>query len=126
MGGLASAAALQRLGLEFTVYEQATRFTRLGAGIQVSPNAMGVLRGLGLEDQVRRVAFQPEVWANRDGETGATKFDLPLGQDAEDRFGAPYLQMHRGDLHTALLSAVPSDNLFVDILGVIENPNLMA
>lgn len=108
MGGLAAGAAFRRLGLQATVYERADRFARLGAGIQMSPNAMQVLRGLGLEDAVRRVAFQPEVWANRRWDTGAAMFDLPLGQAAEDLYGAPYLQMHRGDLHAALLTAVPA------------------
>ena len=107
MGGLA-AAALRGFGLEVRVYEQAERFTRLGAGIQMSPNAMRGLRGLGLESAVRRRAFQPRTWSNRDGSSGAIKFELPLGRNAEDRYGAPYLQMHRGDLHEALLSAVPT------------------
>jgi NADPH-dependent 2,4-dienoyl-CoA reductase/sulfur reductase-like enzyme len=35
MGGLASAAALRRVGIDVTVYEQASQFTRLGAGIQI-------------------------------------------------------------------------------------------
>ena len=107
MGGLAALAALNRLGFEATVYEQAERFERLGAGIQMSPNAMQALRGLDLEAAVRRRAFRPEVWANREWDTGATKFDLPLGADAEARYGAPYLQMHRADLHEALLTAAP-------------------
>jgi len=109
MGGLATAAALAKLGFRATVYEQAKRFDRLGAGIQMSPNAMQVLRGLGVEDRVRRVAFRPEVWANRAWDTGETRFDLPLGDDCEARYGAPYLQMHRGDLHAALLTAAPAE-----------------
>ena len=111
MGGLAAAAALDRLGFQVRVYEQAARFTRLGAGIQMSPNAMMALRGLGIEDQVRAVAFQPETWMNRRWDSGEMMFELPLGQDAERRYGAPYLQMHRGDLHDALLSAVPGECL---------------
>ena len=113
MGGLAAAAALRRFGFEPTVYEQAKRFTRLGAGIQMSPNAMKVLRGLGLEDDVRRIAFQPETWANREAGDGAMKYELPLGQAAEDLFGAPYLQMHRADLHSALLAAVPASSIML-------------
>src|SRR6185437_16634932 len=46
MGGLATAAALHRAGIEAQVYEQASKFTRLGAGIQIGCNAMKVLRGL--------------------------------------------------------------------------------
>ena len=49
MGGLATAAALRSQGIEANIYEQATKFTRLGAGIQIGCNAMHVLRGLGLE-----------------------------------------------------------------------------
>jgi hypothetical protein len=108
MGGLAATAALQAFGFEVRVYEQAERFTRLGAGIQMSPNAIRALRGLGLESAVRRCAFQPGTWSNRDGSSGAMKFELPLGRDAEERYGAPYLQMHRGDLHEVLLSALPA------------------
>ena len=111
MGGLATAAALHTFGIRSQIFEQADRFARIGAGIQMSPNAMKALRGLGLEDQVRRAAFQPRAWNNREWDTGTVKFDLPLGQIAEDQFGAPYLQMHRGDLHTALLSAVPHQQI---------------
>ena len=53
MGGLAAAAALRRVGIEVTVYEQATQFARIGAGIQIGCNAMQVLRGLGLEARLR-------------------------------------------------------------------------
>ncbi len=111
MGGLATASALLRHGFDVQVFEQAERFTRLGAGIQMSPNAMKALRGLGIEDRVRRVAFQPESWMNRRWNSGAMMFELPLGRDAEQRYGAPYLQMHRGDLHDALLAAVPAEIL---------------
>lgn len=52
MGGLTAAAILQRRGYSVTVYEQAGQFLRLGAGIQMSPNAMKVLRGLGLEGHI--------------------------------------------------------------------------
>ncbi len=108
MGGLATAAALHRLDFDFHVYEQAGHFARIGAGIQMSPNAMRVLRGLGLEQTVRRLAFQPPTWSNREWGSGVVSYELPLGQVAENRFGAPYLQMHRADLHAALLTAVPS------------------
>jgi 2-polyprenyl-6-methoxyphenol hydroxylase-like FAD-dependent oxidoreductase len=47
VGGLATAAALRRVGIDVTVYEQATQFARIGAGIQIGCNAMKVLRGLG-------------------------------------------------------------------------------
>jgi 6-hydroxynicotinate 3-monooxygenase len=107
MGGLATAAALRRIGIEITVYEQATQFARIGAGIQIGCNAMKVLRALGLEARLRAQSFYPRSWNNRDWRTGGIKFDMIFGESAEQKFGAPYLLAHRGDLHAALASAVP-------------------
>ena len=107
MGGLASAAALRRVGIDVTVYEQAAQFTRLGAGIQIGCNAMKVLRELGLESRLRQQSFYPRSWNNRDWRTGEIKFDMIFGETAEQKFGAPYLLAHRGDLRAALASAVP-------------------
>ena len=107
MGGLATAAALRRVGFDVTVYEQAAQFARLGAGIQIGCNAMKVLRGLGLESRLRGQSFYPRSWNNRDWRTGEVMFDMIFGETAEQKFGAPYLLAHRGDLHAALASAVP-------------------
>src|SRR5258708_1171637 len=109
MGGLAAAAALRRVGIDVTVYEQATQFARLGAGIQIGCNAMQVLRGLGLEQRLRGQSFYPRSWNNRDWRTGEIKFDMIFGEGAEQKYGAPYLLAHRGDLHAALASAVPGE-----------------
>jgi 6-hydroxynicotinate 3-monooxygenase len=108
IGGLALAGFLARRGVTPTVFEQASEFRRLGAGIQMSPNAVRVLRALGLEAHLRALAFYPRSWSNRVADTGAPLFDLTFGAEAEARYGAPYLLMHRGDLHQALLSTVPS------------------
>ena len=98
MGGLTVAAALHRRDFAVRVYEQATQFTRLGAGIQMSPNAMRVLRGLDLEVQIMRTGYQPQSWSNREWDSGAMKFDLPFGDIAEQKYSAPYVLLHRGDL----------------------------
>jgi len=108
MGGLATAAALRRIGIEVTVYEQARRFGRIGAGIQIGCNAMKVLRVLGLEPTLRAAAFYPWSWNNRNHDTGEVSFDMIFGEAAEARYGAPYLLAHRGDLHAALASASPT------------------
>jgi salicylate hydroxylase/6-hydroxynicotinate 3-monooxygenase len=106
MGGLAAAATLRQAGIDVRVYEQASRFTRIGAGIQMMPNSMKVLRGIGIEERLRRVSFQPYSHLNREWDTGEVVRELPM---PEDLFGAPYLCMHRAELHDALLSAIPAD-----------------
>lgn len=106
MGGLATAAALQRAGITANVYEQAHQFTRLGAGIQIGCNAVKVMREFGLEPLLRSEAFYPRSWNNKEYDTGEVRFDMVFGERAEEMYGAPYLLGHRGDLHAALASAV--------------------
>jgi 6-hydroxynicotinate 3-monooxygenase len=114
IGGLTVAATLLSRGFSVAIYEQAKAFARVGAGIQMSANAMKVLRGLGLESRVCRTAFLPSSWKNRDWDTGAMRFEFLLGDIAKERYGAPYLLMHRADLHDALASRVPKDVVHLD------------
>jgi 2-polyprenyl-6-methoxyphenol hydroxylase-like FAD-dependent oxidoreductase len=111
IGGLAVAACLRRAGMDVQIYEQATQFARVGAGIQMTPNAMMVLRGLGLEERLRAIAFEPGFGLNRDYDTGAVSNKLPIAKVMQERYGAPFLLMHRADLHAALASLVPESIL---------------
>lgn len=111
IGGLAAAAALRRVGIEVDVYEQAARFTRVGAGIQVTPNVVKVLRGIGLEETVRAHGFEAYSQLIRDGVSGAVVRELVM---LAERFGAPYLCMHRADLHGALGSVLPGERIHLN------------
>jgi 2-polyprenyl-6-methoxyphenol hydroxylase-like FAD-dependent oxidoreductase len=108
MGGLTAAAALLRVGIQALVYEQAGGFTRIGAGIQILPNSMKVLRRIGVEERLRRFAFAPKSHLNRVWDTGEVLIELAM---PETRFDAPYLCMHRGDLHEALVSVLPAGSI---------------
>jgi 2-polyprenyl-6-methoxyphenol hydroxylase-like FAD-dependent oxidoreductase len=121
MGGMAVAATLRQAGFDVQVYEQAHTFARIGAGIQMMPNSMKVLRAIGIEDRLRQVAFQPYSHLNRVWDTGDVMRELPM---PENLFGAPYLCMHRADLHDALLSAVPAEILHLDkkLTGLDQSP----
>jgi len=70
------------------------------------PNSMKVLREIGIEERLRETAFEPYSHLNRAWDTGEIMRELPM---PESLFGAPYLCMHRGDLHAALVSVVPSE-----------------
>jgi 2-polyprenyl-6-methoxyphenol hydroxylase-like FAD-dependent oxidoreductase len=115
IGGLAAAALLKRAGHDVHVYEQAPRFSRVGAGIQMAPNAVKVLRGLGIEERLRRIAFQSEVALSRVWNTGEVMSELKLGREVEERYGAPYLFLHRGDLHAAIQSLVPTELIHLNM-----------
>jgi 2-polyprenyl-6-methoxyphenol hydroxylase-like FAD-dependent oxidoreductase len=115
IGGLAAAALLTRVGHDVHVYEQAPRFARVGAGIQMAPNAVKVLRGLGIEERLVRIAFQSEVALSRVWNTGEVTSELRLGKEVEERYGAPYLYLHRADLHAAIESIVPRELVHLEM-----------
>jgi salicylate hydroxylase len=107
IGGLAAAIALLRDGHEVVVFEQAAKFARVGADINLTPNSVRALDGLGLGDKLRETAARPSHRISRTWDTGEETSRLPMSDAAEALYGAPQLTMHRADLMTALEQAVP-------------------
>jgi salicylate hydroxylase len=105
IGGLCAALCLARAGCEVRVFEQAGSLEKIGAGLQISPNASVVLRRLGVLERLRGAALAPRAIRVRRARDGEVLAVMPLG-DAERRWGAPYLLAHRADLQQALLAAV--------------------
>lgn len=113
IGGLAAAIALRKLGLESVVFEQAPRFARVGADINLTPNAVLALDGLGVGDELRKTAARPTHRISRTWDTGEETSRLEMSEAAEKRYGAPQLTMHRADLLSALEQAVPADTIYL-------------
>jgi 2-polyprenyl-6-methoxyphenol hydroxylase-like FAD-dependent oxidoreductase len=111
IAGLATAAALARAGVGCTVHEQAERLTEVGAGLQLAPNAVRALRGLGVDTADRLAAVRIEAVVMRRWEDGRVLGVTPLGAECERRYGAPYHAVHRADLQSALLDLVPAADL---------------
>src|SRR6266446_6978575 len=111
IGGMTAAATLRKIGADVRVYEQAPRFARIGAGIQMMPNSMKVLRRIGVEERVIHTSFKPFSHLNREWDTGKVMRELPM---PESLFGAPYLCMHRAELHAALAAVVPEEIIHLD------------
>lgn len=109
IGGLSTALALARQGIQSTVFERRSDPSEAGAGIQLGPNATGVLARLGVLDAVRSVAAEPDALTVHDGRSGRVLARFPLGAWMRERHGAPYLTLHRPDLHHALLDATKTD-----------------
>ena len=104
IGGLACALVLRRMGLAVQVVEQARKLREVGAGLQLSPNATRILRDLGLLPALEAVAVAPRALEVRDGRTGGTLARTDYAPAAE-RFGAPFLVVHRADLQGILAEA---------------------
>jgi 2-polyprenyl-6-methoxyphenol hydroxylase-like FAD-dependent oxidoreductase len=105
IGGLTTAIALARNGINATLLERTVFADETGAGIQLGPNATRALAELGALDAVEAVAFRPDALRLFDGISGASLASMPLGSVAEKHYCAPYLTLHRADLHTCLLAS---------------------
>jgi salicylate hydroxylase len=90
IGGLAAARALRMRGHIVQVVEQAHALTEVGAGLQIAPNGLRVLRALGVDPP------GPESRAVHliDGPSGRSLIRMPLGPG--------FRLVHRADLIAAL------------------------
>jgi salicylate hydroxylase len=108
LGGLTAAACLLKKGYPVRVYEVAPELAEIGAGIQNSANAVRVLYDLGLKDALEKVIVRPQAYNFRQYDSGEIIQSMPLGETHEQRFGAPYYQIHRADFHNILVDKVRS------------------
>src|ERR1700682_1472655 len=93
IGGLAAAAALQRQGIQATLFERNPELREIGAGLTLWANGVQVLRQLGLADALATVSAPLthfECWSWRGKHLGSMRLDT-IGRLA----GAPWLGRHR-------------------------------
>ncbi len=105
MGGVTAALVLQRAGYECTVYEQAGALARVGAGINVGPNATRIFRQLGLESKMLQVGVQPRLKYSREWDTGRFLYTVQI-PELHAKYGSTFLAFHRGALQDVLCSAL--------------------
>jgi salicylate hydroxylase len=107
IGGLTAANALIRAGIEVAVYEAAAELKEIGAGVALHANAMKVLRAIGVEDGVRKVAGRSEWAVTRNGKTSRVISRTGRQQQAA-LFGIEGATVHRADLLDVLAGALPA------------------
>ena len=113
IGGMAAAIALRQAGHDVEVYEQATSYGRVGADINLTPNAVRALDDLGVVDTLKETAAQPTHRISRMWNTGEETSRLAMGDEAEKKYGAPQLTIHRADLLNALRLQLPAEAIFL-------------
>ncbi len=117
IGGLTAAIRLVQRGHCVRVVEQAKGLGEVGAGIQMSANAVKVLQAVGVEPALEATGVKPKAFEFRRFNTGELLHRIPLGDAHREKHGAAYYQMHRRDLHDALvqaLRAVAPDSVRLD------------
>ena len=102
LGGLAAAGCLLKAGYDVEIYEQAPKLGEVGAGIQMSANAMHVLNYLGVGDEISAKSVRPAAYVFRLHDTGEMIDRFALSEEHLKLHKAPYNQAHRADLHEIL------------------------
>ncbi|HVX21691.1 MAG TPA: FAD-dependent monooxygenase [Acidimicrobiales bacterium] len=111
IGGLSAALGLARGGHQVTVLESAPQFGEIGAGLQLAPNATRILRRWGLLDAVMDAGVRPRRLVLSDAMTGRELTSMELGRAFLERYGAPYVVLHRKDLHDVVLDACRAEGV---------------
>lgn len=120
MAGLAGALALRDNGARVTLLEQAPEFGEVGAGLQMAPNATRLLRRWGLLDRVLELGVQPKQMVFRDAVSGEVLARHDLQGEFARKYDAPYIVIHRSDLHTILLEACRERGVELVINTVVD------
>jgi 3-hydroxybenzoate 6-monooxygenase len=109
IGGMVTALALARAGFPAHIAEQSPEFGEIGAGIQLAPNALRILDGLGVLAELAALAVRPQHLVFMHADTGRHLTTLDFGEHFEQRYGYAYSVMHRGDLLTVLHEACKAE-----------------
>ncbi|VCU70992.1 6-hydroxynicotinate 3-monooxygenase precursor [Pigmentiphaga humi] len=125
LGGLVAAIASKRAGFEVRGFEQAKAFGEVGAGIQLGPNAVKVLRALDLEQGLFEFGAQPRNHVARSWKSGRELFRSPTRDACVEQFGSPFFQVQRSDLHQHLHGALPDDTFLLNkkMTGFTQSEN---
>ncbi|MGB7319066.1 MAG: FAD-dependent monooxygenase [Planktotalea sp.] len=113
IGGLAIATALAQRGAKVVVYEQAEAISEVGAGLQISPNGVCVLRALGLEEPLAKRSLQGQAVSLRRAESDKEVARLDLTQLQQHQ---RYHFAHRADLIDILLKGARDAGVQIRLL----------
>jgi salicylate hydroxylase len=121
MAGLTFSALLDRAGVTVPVLEQASALDEIGAGIQLTPRTMSLLDRFGIREELLEMGVEPMAREIRTW-NGQPIARTELGNWCTDRYGAPYLTIHRADLQRALLRQAPEVSLGTRVTGIESWP----
>jgi salicylate hydroxylase len=119
IAGMATGFAAARAGCQATVFERAAEFSEVGAGVQLGPNVTRILQAWGLGDALKQVAAFPAGLHARSMSTGEVLATLPI-TDAVQHYGAPYVTIHRADLHGLLMQSAEREGVRVHSDALVQ------
>ena len=107
-GGLTTALALRKQGLNAQVYERAHSLRPIGAGLTLAPNGLKVLAALepGIVESLKRAGSQLRLF-NLKKSTGETLLQNRIA--LREKYGQPLLGIRWSRLQEILAAALPPD-----------------
>jgi salicylate hydroxylase len=127
IGGLTAALGLRQAGFQVDVYEQASELTQIGGGINMGPNAVRILRRLGLAAGLEREGVRPLFTHQRRWQDGRTLQRVPLNPLCEELYGAPHITIHRADLLAVIASGFSAEHIHLGhrLIGLEHNSDFV-
>ena len=104
LAGMTAAAALAQQGFPVTLLEAAPEFGEIGAGVTLSPNAMKGFDFIGVCEAVAAAGVEPRLQRIQHWQDGRTLVTMDRSSQRA-KYGAPYVTIHRADLHDVLTDA---------------------
>ena len=109
IGGLTTALAFERNGIDYEVYEQAEELNAVGAGILLAPNALQVLESLGILSLIQNTG-NPINWITIGKADFTPLSDMPQDK-IKDSFGYTTVSIHRAQLQKLLYNQLPKEKV---------------
>ncbi|MGE0237657.1 MAG: FAD-dependent monooxygenase [Parvibaculaceae bacterium] len=125
ISGLSIGIALKRMGWEVSVFDKDSELRVAGAGLNLWPNGVRVLRELGLGPRYQAISASLDYYRtfSADGKVVAVD-DL---RDWPDRYGAPLSGVYRRDLSAMLVDALGRERLHLGrkVVGVEQRETVI-
>ncbi|KAF8984263.1 hypothetical protein BGZ46_008436 [Entomortierella lignicola] len=113
LGGLTLAILLEKANMDYEIYEKSKTLRPVGSGITLSANVLPLLEQLGLYEELKGI-WKEIPFVNTYKETASGNLELLVKNDTsfmQEISGYPMGFMARPDLHSLLMSHVPSHKI---------------
>lgn len=112
IGGLTTAIALLKKGIDANIYEQAPEIKEVGAGIWIAPNGMKVFAELGIAEEILKAGNTLETISITD--LNDKPISVINGNKVQEKHKFGTTAIHRATLQKILASQLPSDRIILN------------
>ncbi|WP_103068740.1 FAD-dependent monooxygenase [Aquimarina sediminis] len=109
IGGLTTAIAFEKYGIEYQLFEKAPALNEVGAGIWLAPNALQVLEHLDILEEIKTKGNSIDRITI--GKPDLSSLSDTLQNEVKDTFGYSTIAIHRATLQQLLIEKLPQEKI---------------